>query len=532
MNESRSRSSRSTPRIEGYRAAPFPGESRPSRLKQAVIYKKTNRLEPYTKVGELWNVPPSTIQRHVTKKMKSRGGQPVFSEEQEDIFAKHLLQCADALWPVSTNQMKDYVQRFCQHYRVSVARFRNGRPGKDWLAGFLRRHPELKVRRAAAISAAKAWGTSADKLREFFGRLKPLLSADEADYCRPECVLNYDETAITDDAGDPRVITRRTSKSPRAVLNNNKTSRSVMFAITGDGKCLSPYVCTKTRFKEDDIAEFGPPDCFWNTSKTGWFTMSVFDSWFEAVVAPWAISNRDKKKVIIGDNLSSHLSPVSLQRASELGVSFRLLPPNTTHFLQPLDYAVFGALKRSWRDQLLAYKQSHLNKSILKKHFAGELRKLVSTIKPDTIINGFRATGFVPFDPEEAVARMPPRRQPPLDESGSVLAESLRLNREQRVLPAQNQRRNQLPPGSELAAPIPTSVPESSTRAVASASTAKKKGGRPKKPIAADPSDVIETPSEPIAKKKRGRPRKVAAVNQPPSESVPKKKRGRPKRTV
>ena len=265
------------------------------------------------------------------------------------------------------------------------------------------------------------------------------------------------------------------------------------------------------------------------------FFFSVFDSWFEAVVAPWAISNRDKKKVIIGDNLSSHLSPVSLKRASELGVSFRLLPPNTTHYLQPLDYGVFGALKRSWREQLLAYKQSHLNKSILKKHFAGQLRKLVATIKSDSIISAFRTTGIVPFDPEEAVSRMPPRQQPPLDESGSVLAESLRLNQEQRVLPAQNQRRNQLPPGSELAAPsqIPSSLPESSTQqVVASASTAKKKRGRPKKPVAAEPAEMIAMPSEPTAKKKRGRPRKVAPVNQPPSESVPKKKRGRPRKAV
>ena len=264
---------------------------------------------------------------------------------------------------------------------------------------------------------------------------------------------------------------------------------------------------------------------------------------FEAVVAPWAIANRDKKKVIIGDNLSSHLSPVSLNRASELGVSFRLLPPNTTHFLQPLDKAVFGSLKRAWRDQLLAYKQSHLNKSILKKHFAGELRKLVSTIKSDSIINGFRATGLVPFDPEEAVSRMPLTNQPPLDESGSVLAESLRLNQEQRALPAPNQRKNQLPPGSELAAPLPPSVPESPPQRVSLKPVAKKKRGRPKKSTASDqqqsetsslqqtsvenqgqvqPTEVA-APSEPPATNKRGK------SDQPPSTQ--RKKRGRPRKS-
>ena len=367
-------------RPDGYREKPLPNESKESRVKHAVIYKKVNVLTPYTKVGEIWDVPPSTIQRHVTKKMKPRGGQPVFTKQQEDMFAKHLLRCADALWPVSTTQLKDYIQRFCVHYRVRAVRFKNGRPGKDWVAGFLSRHPQLKVRRAAAISAAKAWGTSPAKLKEYFERLRPLLATDGDEYCSPECVLNYDETAITDDAGNPKVITRRSSKSPRAVLNNNKTSRSVMFAVTADGECLPPYVCTKTKFKEDELDGFGPPLCYWDTSKSGWFNMCVFDNWFEAVVAPWAISHQGKHKVVLGDNLSSHLSPVSLKRAEELGVHFRLLPPNTTHFLQPLDVAFFGPLKRAWRDQLLTYKRIHLNKSLLKRHFAGEFKKLLATI--------------------------------------------------------------------------------------------------------------------------------------------------------
>ena len=529
-------------RPDGYREKPLPNESKESRVKHAVIYKKVNVLTPYTKVGEIWDVPPSTIQRHVTKKMKPRGGQPVFTKQQEDMFAKHLLRCADALWPVSTTQLKDYIQRFCVHYRVRAVRFKNGRPGKDWVAGFLSRHPQLKVRRAAAISAAKAWGTSPAKLKEFFEHLRPLLATDGDEYCSPECVLNYDETAITDDAGNPKVITRRSSKSPRAVLNNNKTSRSVMFAVTADGECLPPYVCTKTKFKEDELDGFCPPHCYWDTSKSGWFNMCVFDNWFEAVVAPWAISHQGKHKVVLGDNLSSHLSPVSLKRAEELGVHFRLLPPNTTHFLQPLDVAFFGPLKRAWRDQLLTYKRIHLNKSLLKRHFAGELKKLVATIKQDTIISGFKATGLVPFDPEAAIARMPASVHPVLDESGSVLVEALGLNQDQRVLPTRPQRKDQAPPGSELASsslppppppvqqnhPVPPQHVPPAQEQQLSEKSPKKKRGRPAKakvPIAAS------EPSTSAPKKKRGRPRKTAVQALNPVTSSPKKKRrGRPKK--
>ena len=495
---------------------------------------------PVTKVGELWDVPPSAIQRHATKKMKPRGGQPVFTKQQEDMFAKHLLRCADALWPVSTTQLKDYIQRFCVHYRVRAVRFKNSRPGKDWIAGFLFRHTQLKIRRAAAISAAKAWGTSPAKLKEYFERLRPLLATDGDEYCSPECVLNYDETAITDDAGNPKVITRRSSRSPRAVLNNNKTSRSVMFAVTADGECLPPYVCTKTKFKEDELDGFGPPLCHWDTSKSGWFNMGVFDNWFEAVVVPWAITHKGKHKVVLGDNLSSHLSPVSLERAEELGVHFRLLPPNTTHFLQPLDVAFFGPLKRAWRDQLLAYKQTHLNKSLLKRHFAGEFKKLLATIKPDTIKSGFKATGLVPFDPEQAISRMPASVHPVLDESGSVLAEALGLNQDLRTLPTRPQRKDQAPPGSELASSSspPPPPPVQQNESVSSQQIPadpnqqlpeKRKRGRPAKA----PAPIADAePSTSAPKKKRGRPAKAPVPDAEPSTSAPKKKRGRPRKTA
>ena len=440
------------------RYQPLPGENRASRLRHAVMVKKHNPLLPYHEVGSKWGIPPSTLQRHATREVKKKGGQTTFTCQQEAVFAEHLLRCADALWPITTEQLVNYIERFVKVFKLSTPRFRNGRPGKDWVAGFLRRHNQLKLRRAHAISAAKAWANSPDKLREFFGRLKPVL-AEGPEYCTPDCILNYDETALGDDAGDPYVITRKTSKTPRAVLNNNKANRSVMFAVTGDGGVLPPYVCTKTKFKDEEIAVFGPPNCFYSTSKSGWFNMPVFDDWFERVVVPWAVSKRPLNTVMIGDNLSAHISPVTLKLASEVGISFRLLPPNTTHYLQPLDVAVFSPLKLAWRKQLTDYKRDTLNKSLLKKHFSEQFKILCSSIKADNVKSGFRATGLIPYDPEAAVARMPSRgRQEVHDQDGGVLAASLNSNQENRLT---TQRKSKTAPaGTELALPRPQPVSE------------------------------------------------------------------------
>ena len=46
---------------------------------------------------------------------------------------------------------------------------------------------------------------------------------------------------------------------------------------------------------------------------------------------------------------SSHYSPVAVKLAAEENVILFALPPNTTHWSQPLDKGVFGPLKVAWR---------------------------------------------------------------------------------------------------------------------------------------------------------------------------------------
>ncbi|MBM3938749.1 MAG: hypothetical protein FJ333_08895, partial [Sphingomonadales bacterium] len=63
-------------------------------------------------------------------------------------------------------------------------------------------------------------------------------------------------------------------------------------------------------------------------------------------------------KVLIGDNHSAHLSPVVLDLCEENNVRFIFLPENATHLMQPLDVAVFAAMKATWKKVLRAWRHS------------------------------------------------------------------------------------------------------------------------------------------------------------------------------
>jgi hypothetical protein len=91
--------------------------------------------------------------------------------------------------------------------------------------------------------------------------------------------------------------------------------------------------------------------------KSGFLMMQVFIPWVKTLP-------QDEVKVLIGDNLAAHLSPVVIAQCEEYNIRFIFLPENATHMLQPLDVTVFGPMKRRWREILADWKGDNLKRGI------------------------------------------------------------------------------------------------------------------------------------------------------------------------
>lgn len=101
--------------------------------------------------------------------------------------------------------------------------------------------------------------------------------------------------------------------------------------------------------------------------------MAIFEDWFTFSFIPH-IKNLVGTKVLIGDNLASHLSINVINLCRINGVKFVLLPPNSTHLCQPLDLAFFRPLKAAWRNVLDKWKKK--NRGVLpKSEFPQMLKK-------------------------------------------------------------------------------------------------------------------------------------------------------------
>ncbi|KAG8337476.1 hypothetical protein J6590_108274 [Homalodisca vitripennis] len=263
-------------------------------------------------------------------------------------------------------------------------------------------------------------------INDYFDELK-----DTVTDVPPDMIINYDETALSDDPGRRKLIFKRGCKYPERVVNKSKSNVSVMFAATASGKMLAPYIIYKATNLYDLWCQGGPPGCFYNRTKSGWIDGNTFLDWFQRVVIPYC-RRSNGKKVVIGDNLSSHLSPVIIRLSEQNNIQFVFLPANSTHLTQPLDIALFGPMKKCWRNVMEEAKFRERNSNAFdKRYFPSHVRKALQKLEPNLqkdIIAGLDKAGIFPLNRKRVLDRLPPELCEDEDVDGSQANSSTSVN--------------------------------------------------------------------------------------------------------
>lgn len=226
----------------------------------------------------------------------------------------------------------------------------------------------------------------------------------------PDRVFNYDETNLSDQPGSSSAIFRKGKKYCETVRDHTKTAISLMFCASASGKLLPPYVVYKSKNFYPAWEKGGPKGAHYTCTKSGWFDHFCFEDWFIKVFLPF-VRRLEGKKVLIGDNLSSHISLTVIGLCKENNIEFVCLPPNATDKMQPLDVGLFAPLKRIWRANLSEgrAKDPDFN-PVQKTKFASELKKIMALLKTETIMpNAFAKCGLYPINKEKVLASLPSR---------------------------------------------------------------------------------------------------------------------------
>ncbi|KAF9419659.1 hypothetical protein HW555_003937, partial [Spodoptera exigua] len=184
---------------------------------------------------------------------------------------------------------------------------------------------------------------------------------------------------------------------------------------------LLHYKRFKGQRQRPDLSENLPAGTLVRMAPKGSMTADLFVEFIQHL-AKYKVAG---KCLLVFDGAKCHLSVEALEEADNNDIVLYCLPSNTTHELQPLDKSVNKSFEHHWDEEVLNYLCASADRTLTKATF----NKIFTRVWPkcmthSNIVNGFKATGLFPFDPqvipEEAFApsvlsEMPcPRTQEPL----------------------------------------------------------------------------------------------------------------------
>ena len=163
------------------------------------------------------------------------------SPDQELELAECLKLLADWGWGFNKAEVKDLIQEFCTHHAMETP-FTNNHPGRDWLDGFLRRHPSIAPRKTEQLSSARARAQDPEVVRAWFNLLdKELTQAGVKGL--PEQIFNVDESGFVTDPKSDVVLARKGAKRiNQAIGGSGREQITVNCGGSAAGVVLPPYI--------------------------------------------------------------------------------------------------------------------------------------------------------------------------------------------------------------------------------------------------------------------------------------------------
>lgn len=386
-----------------------PGSRVYQNYSEGTLRSALNRLKKghitLRRASEIYGIPKSTLQRHSKSVQGKHGGPTVLSHAEETRLVELITLAAEWGYPLDKIDCRYIVKGFLDRKGVKVKKFKNNLPGTDWARLFYQRHKDILTERLCENIKRSRAAVSEDTVNLYFDNLQTVLLNVE-----PGSIVNYDETCFVDDPGRKKVLVRRTTRHPERIIDSSKTSTSVMFSASGLGSLLPPFVVYKSEHLYDTWLQNGPIGTRYGRNKSGWFDQPLFEEWFFSIALPF-LRKQPAPRVIIGDNLCSHLSLKVIEQCEENDVRFCFLPPNSTHLTQPLDVAVFAPLKKTWRKVLEDWKKKYKG-CLPKQYFPSLLKRALDSLETmnDNIKSGFSATGIIPLDRHQVLKRLPKKR--------------------------------------------------------------------------------------------------------------------------
>ncbi|KAK3911885.1 Pogo transposable element with KRAB domain [Frankliniella fusca] len=305
----------------------------------------------------------------------------IFTDEQETISAEYVLTVAQMGLGLSVEQTCELAYEFAVINKIEVPKnWKNDEcGGRDWFRCFLRRHPNLSIRKPEACSIARA------------------SSFNKANMDNGSRVFNLDECGTTTVACLGKIVAPKGQKQVYQSTSQERGTLVTTCLIVGAlGQVIPPVMLFPRKNFKNNMTIGAYPGTLGLACESGWMNAELFPKVLQHIVKHTACT-KENPLVVLCDNLEAHITLEAIEYARENGITILTLVPHTTHRSQPLDVSIMGPFKRAYENAMCIWKRAHPHQccTIMAQFVCTAVGKALT---PANITAGFKKTGIMPFD--------------------------------------------------------------------------------------------------------------------------------------
>jgi hypothetical protein len=277
--------------------------------------------------------------------------------------------------------------------------------GSTWATRFLQRHPEYHIRKQRTIDIERKEAHERRDIEVFFERWKAIIDKHGV---HPADTYNFDETGFQIGVGrHQKIISRDPKVRPFIESSTNRDYITVVEAISGDGFTVPPMVIiAATTFREHWYPSTLHDNYLMAVSETGYSNDELALSWIHHFHRFTEKRIHGQYRLLLLDGHESHQTFEFIEFCNEHKIIPFCLPPHTTHFLQPLDVAVFQPYKH-WHALEVDSATRTGCTDFTRIKFLNVLHQIrQKTFKEQTILRGWRVTGLIPYNPGPILSQL------------------------------------------------------------------------------------------------------------------------------
>ncbi|KAB0799206.1 hypothetical protein PPYR_07086 [Photinus pyralis] len=354
--------------------------------------------------ARIYNIPLRTLKRRIEKKNFTKGRMgpaSLLGEEGEKKMVQHIKRLQERGFTPTRLDVREMAFRLAEKLKIPH-KFDSEKQlaGYDWLASFLRRNPELSVRKAEGLSRQRSLGMNKNIVQNYFQLLKNILEEHNL-FNKPSNIYNMDESGLQLNNRPGEVIAGKGSKVVTALTAAEKGETiTVVACCNGEGTFLPPACIFKGKNKKAEFEDGMPAgSVVYMCQKSAYINSDIFLEWLKTHFLPRKPAG---KVLLLLDGHASHCNSIeTLSFAEEHDIILLCLPPHTTHYLQPLDRAFFKSLKSAFYQACNVWVKTNADRRITRLVF-GKLLNIAwgkaASVQNGT--SGFKATGISPYNPD------------------------------------------------------------------------------------------------------------------------------------